>query len=158
MSSEDADTAHAKMCRKIYGNSVETVVNIVNEPSVALFRIQEHIRKTAPEIVEERKKAFVCAEKLQGVNYDLDNTLAVISTFPKVESNLVGLLKTLDACNIHRQNLVANRNKLNFRCMQHVIKCAFFFFVHPLTFVQMFRNQDDFELGVDVVALLANDV
>lgn len=118
---------------------------------------------------------------------------SVISTFSKVESNLVGLLETLDACNIHWQNLVASQqnrlvsssllswlakltksncyfsfafhhvtlldhSKLNFRCMHHVIKCAFFLCVHHLTLAQMFRKQDDFELGVDVVALLADDV
>ncbi|CDS36229.1 Uncharacterised conserved protein [Echinococcus multilocularis] len=131
MSSEDADTFTQKMCAKIYNTSVDAVVSLVNEPSVALFRIQEHIRKTAPEIAEERKKAFVCAEKLQGVYFDLENSLSAISAFPKVESNLNTFLKTLDACNLRRQHILANQQN---------------------------KKQDDFELGVDVVALLASDL
>ncbi|VDM35719.1 unnamed protein product [Hydatigera taeniaeformis] len=138
------------MSRLVYNCSVGTVVNLVNEPSVALFRIQEHIRKSAPEIVEERRKAFVCAEKLQGISFDLDNTLDVISAFPKLESNLTHLLETLDACIVHRQYLQASQQNRLVSCL--VFSCVQFFVL-----VLMYSKRDDFELGVDVVALLATD-
>ena len=38
----------------VYNDGVDTVINLVNEPSVALFRIQEHIRKTAPQVDDDR--------------------------------------------------------------------------------------------------------
>ncbi len=51
------------------------MLTLANEPSVALFRIQEHIRKTSPQIAEERVKACAYSEKLQGITFDIDNNI-----------------------------------------------------------------------------------
>ncbi|VUZ39893.1 unnamed protein product [Hymenolepis diminuta] len=54
MSSDDSNSVHNRLCQKIYHGGIEMAINLADEPSVALYRIQEHIRKTAPRIAEER--------------------------------------------------------------------------------------------------------
>lgn len=45
---------------------------IANEPSLAFYRIQEHIRKVMPTIVERRGEVVQLQEDLQGHCYDME--------------------------------------------------------------------------------------
>lgn len=38
----------------------ETVNIIANEPSLAFFRIQEHVRKTLPQLVDQKVRFSLC--------------------------------------------------------------------------------------------------
>ena len=45
---------------------------IANEPSLALYRLQEHVRKSLPFMVEKRTEVMRLHEQLQGRCYDVD--------------------------------------------------------------------------------------
>jgi BLOC-1 related complex subunit 8 len=45
---------------------------IANEPSLALYRLQEHVRKSLPFMVEKRSEVLRLHEQLQGRCYDVD--------------------------------------------------------------------------------------
>lgn len=45
---------------------------VANEPSLAFFRIQEHIRKVLPLIVERRSEVLQLQTELQGKCYDME--------------------------------------------------------------------------------------
>jgi len=45
---------------------------VANEPSLALYRLQEHVRKALPFMVEKRGEFAQLHEQLQGRTYDTD--------------------------------------------------------------------------------------
>lgn len=45
---------------------------IANEPSLAFYRIQEHVRKVIPLIVERRGEVYQLQQDLQGKCYDME--------------------------------------------------------------------------------------
>lgn len=45
---------------------------VANEPSLALYRLQEHVRKSLPFMVEKRAEFVQLHEQLQGRTYDAD--------------------------------------------------------------------------------------
>ncbi|KAM3186583.1 hypothetical protein ACTXT7_004051 [Hymenolepis weldensis] len=112
---------------EVYRGGVEMAVNLADEPSVALYRIQEHIRKTAPRIAEERKRALVFSEKLQDATFDLENSSDATAAFPNAQTNLENTLKTLELC-MMLQNVIASAKNG--------------------------KHKPEIEMGVDVVAFL----
>ena len=45
---------------------------LVNDPSLALYRMQEHIRKSLPPTVERRAEVLQLHQQLQGHCYDAE--------------------------------------------------------------------------------------
>lgn len=45
---------------------------IANEPSLAFYRIQEHVRKVIPLIVDRRAEVYQLQQDLQGKCYDME--------------------------------------------------------------------------------------
>ncbi|THD24919.1 hypothetical protein D915_004226 [Fasciola hepatica] len=60
----------------------ETFVTLANEPSLAYFRIQEHVRKSTPTLLEERSKIANLQAELQGKCFDLDYAIGDLYGFP----------------------------------------------------------------------------
>lgn len=50
----------------------ETVNIIANEPSLAFFRIQEHVRKTLPQLVDQKHEVEDIQVQVQGACFDAD--------------------------------------------------------------------------------------
>jgi BLOC-1 related complex subunit 8 len=48
---------------------------VANEPSLALFRLQEHVRKALPPMVERRVEVTKLQHELQGRCYDVEYAL-----------------------------------------------------------------------------------
>ncbi|BHF72615.1 BLOC-1-related complex subunit 8 [Sparganum proliferum] len=84
-----------KLCSKIYNTSCDTLISLANEPSVAFYRIQEHLR------------IIVTESKLRGVNYDLGHITKALSTIPQTRNNLSSLLETANAVLSLQQKLSA---------------------------------------------------
>lgn len=45
---------------------------VANEPSMALYRIQEHVRKVLPPIIDKRSEVIKLQNDLQGHCYDME--------------------------------------------------------------------------------------
>lgn len=45
---------------------------VANEPSLALYRIQEHVRKVLPMIVDRKAEVLQLQQDLQGHCYDME--------------------------------------------------------------------------------------
>lgn len=48
---------------------------VANEPSLALYRLQEHVRKALPPMVERRVEVTKLQHELQGRCYDVEYAL-----------------------------------------------------------------------------------
>ncbi|XP_037081503.1 BLOC-1-related complex subunit 8 homolog [Pollicipes pollicipes] len=76
--------------------SSENMHILVNDPSLALYRIQEHIRKALPPTVERRGEVVHMHRQLQGRCYDAEYAISAVKGMQKAEpifSNIQELLR-----------------------------------------------------------------
>ncbi|XP_057324533.1 BLOC-1-related complex subunit 8 homolog [Microplitis mediator] len=70
---------------------------VANEPSLAFYRLQEHVRKALPPMVEKRVEVLALKRQLQGRCYDVEYAVSAVKTMQKAEknfSNTIEYLKT----------------------------------------------------------------
>uniref|UniRef100_A0A0B6ZX67 Uncharacterized protein n=1 Tax=Arion vulgaris TaxID=1028688 RepID=A0A0B6ZX67_9EUPU len=60
----DSELEHK--AKRVSDKYSETVNIIANEPSLAFFRIQEHVRKTLPQLVDQKHEVEDIQAKVQG--------------------------------------------------------------------------------------------
>ena len=54
--------------------NMSQLMNIIsNEPSLGLYRIQEHIRKSIPKLENQTKKLEDCSTVMKDLNYTMEN-------------------------------------------------------------------------------------
>lgn len=58
--------------KKVTDKVSETLNVIANEPSLAFFRIQEHVRKCLPQLVETKHEVQDLQQKIQGASFDAE--------------------------------------------------------------------------------------
>lgn len=51
---------------------------VANEPSLAFYRLQEHVRKALPPMVEKRVEVLALRQQLQGRCYDVEYAVSAI--------------------------------------------------------------------------------
>lgn len=56
----------------------DTLYEVSNEPSLGLYRIQEHVRKSIPKLSEKNDEMIAENSKIQGAIFDLDYSLEAI--------------------------------------------------------------------------------
>lgn len=66
----------------------ENIHIFANDPSLAFFRVQEHVRKVSPAIFEKRDEVFQLQNKLQGHCYDMEYGIQYVSTSTATQESL----------------------------------------------------------------------
>ncbi|EDV98845.1 GH13379 [Drosophila grimshawi] len=75
----------------------ENIHIFANDPSLAFFRIQEHIRKVLPAILEKRTEVLSLQSSLQGHCYDMEYGVQALKSIEKSENtfhNIQEMMKT----------------------------------------------------------------
>lgn len=75
----------------------ENIHIVANDPSMAFYRIQEHVRKVVPPIVEKRAEVVQLQTDLLGHCYDLEYAVGAVKGIEKSDEifgNINELLKT----------------------------------------------------------------
>ncbi|XP_031622934.1 BLOC-1-related complex subunit 8 homolog [Contarinia nasturtii] len=84
---------------------------IGNDPSLALFRMQEHIRKVMPMIVERRADVENIQHELQGRCYDLEYSLSAIKSIDKSDGTFKNIQELLKSAIFLKQQLKSEETK-----------------------------------------------
>lgn len=69
---------------------------VANEPSLAFYRIQEHVRKVLPMVVDRRTEVVQLQQDLQGHCYDMEYAVGAVKSIEKSDDafkNIQELLK-----------------------------------------------------------------
>ncbi|XP_041372814.1 uncharacterized protein LOC121386066 isoform X2 [Gigantopelta aegis] len=74
----DPDLEHKT--RRVADKFSENINAIANEPSLAFFRIQEHVRKTLPQLVEQKHEVQEIQQKVQGACFDTEYATNAVKT------------------------------------------------------------------------------
>ncbi|XP_022241494.1 uncharacterized protein LOC106459330 [Limulus polyphemus] len=90
-----------KTCEKIS----ENLHIIANEPSLACYRLQEHIHKSLPQMVEIRQEANQVNEDLQGKCFDLDYSLSAVNSMHGSLHHFQNIFELLRNCVFMKQQL-----------------------------------------------------
>lgn len=82
--------------RKVADKFGDALEAIANEPTLAMFRIQEHTRKSLPTLVEKRISTGKQRQRVEGMTYDIDLAANAVKTMRKSDlhfQNIQDLLK-----------------------------------------------------------------
>ena len=68
------------MSNTVTDKFTESVYVLANEPSVALYRLQEHVRRSLPELAQHKVSAASCAKCLPQAHSQFLSRSGVLST------------------------------------------------------------------------------
>merc|ERR1712137_179478 len=87
-----------------FTNNMSQLMNIIsNEPSLGLYRIQEHIRKSIPKLENQTKKLEDCSTVMKDLNYTMENA----------QHSIISVENSNQSLNIIEHNLVELNNILS---------------------------------------------
>ncbi|OON21505.1 hypothetical protein X801_02595, partial [Opisthorchis viverrini] len=115
------------LCQIVCEDITQFYVTLANEPSLAYFRIQEHIRKVTPSLSNERSKIVQVNSELQGCCFDVDYSISAVNSASRATPHL---------------------NRLN-----ELLKSSLF---TKLQLDYAKKYSTGFEVGVDLVSALAS--
>ncbi|XP_038071328.1 BLOC-1-related complex subunit 8-like isoform X2 [Patiria miniata] len=78
-SSDSGDPEVEYRVKKVTEKFSECMHIVANEPSLAMFRIQEHIRKSLPKLAECKMELGQTQQLVQGAYYDVDYAIRAVS-------------------------------------------------------------------------------
>lgn len=61
--------------RTVSENVSENLHTLSHDPSLALYRIQEHVRKNMPQMIEKRYDVIKLQQGVQGACFDIENAI-----------------------------------------------------------------------------------
>ncbi|XP_012277104.1 BLOC-1-related complex subunit 8 homolog [Orussus abietinus] len=78
---------------------------VANEPSLAFYRLQEHVRKALPPMVEKRVEVLGLRQQLQGRCYDVEYAVAAVQNIQGAEKSFNNTLELLKNAIFFKQQL-----------------------------------------------------
>ena len=82
--------------KKIASKVNDSLQILANEPSLGLYRIQEHIHRTIPALVDKKKELEINKKKVEGVSYDMDYSISAVDSIGNIKqfTNISEALKS----------------------------------------------------------------
>ena len=71
--------------RKITTKINDSLQMLANEPSLGLYRIQEHIHRTTPALIDRKRELEGNKKKIEGVSYDIDYSISAVDTMGNIK-------------------------------------------------------------------------
>ncbi|KAL3047574.1 hypothetical protein OYC64_021712 [Pagothenia borchgrevinki] len=82
--------------RRVSDKFTESMYVLANEPSVALYRLQEHVRRSLPELVQHKTDMQSWEEQSQGAIYSVEYACSAVKSMTNSSlyfKNIDGLLR-----------------------------------------------------------------
>ncbi|XP_059196781.1 BLOC-1-related complex subunit 8 isoform X1 [Centropristis striata] len=82
--------------RRVTDKFTESMYVLANEPSVALYRLQEHVRRSLPELVQHKTDMQSWEEQSQGAIYSVEYACSAVKSMTNSSlyfKNIDGLLR-----------------------------------------------------------------
>ncbi|KAL3997866.1 hypothetical protein ACH3XW_12675 [Acanthocheilonema viteae] len=92
-------------CRILAERLSESTHIVDHDPSLALYRLHEHVGKTLPLLVARKHTMADFNSPLQGACFDLDNVLLTMQSMKKAAANFENIQVMLRDCVHHKQQL-----------------------------------------------------
>ncbi|KAF4083209.1 hypothetical protein AMELA_G00137440 [Ameiurus melas] len=82
--------------KRVTDKFTESMYVLANEPSIALYRLQEHVRRSLPELVQHKTDMQSWEEQSQGAIYTVEYACSAVKSMANSSlyfNNIDGLLK-----------------------------------------------------------------
>ncbi|MBN3309765.1 BLOC-1-related complex subunit 8 isoform X3 [Amia ocellicauda] len=82
--------------KRVTDKFTESMYVLANEPSVALYRLQEHVRRSLPELVQHKTDMQSWEEQSQGAIYTVEYACSAVKSMTNSSfyfKNIEGLLR-----------------------------------------------------------------
>ncbi|XP_038632676.1 BLOC-1-related complex subunit 8 isoform X6 [Scyliorhinus torazame] len=112
---------HLKV-KKVTEKFTESMYFLANEPSLALYRLQEHVRRSLPELVQHKTDMQGVEEQCQGAIYTVEYACSAVKSMSNSGAyfkNIEGLLRRAISIKDQMSSLQSRRAKrapLPFQC------------------------------------------
>ncbi|KAK0422019.1 hypothetical protein QR680_007316 [Steinernema hermaphroditum] len=98
-------------CRILAERLSESAHIVDHDPSLALYRLQEHVTKSLPVLVHRKYQMKHVNANLQGACYDLDNAITAVESMKKASSTFDSIQEQLRNCLYYKQQLDYESNR-----------------------------------------------
>uniref|UniRef100_UPI00398F574C BLOC-1-related complex subunit 8 isoform X1 n=1 Tax=Pristiophorus japonicus TaxID=55135 RepID=UPI00398F574C len=102
--------------KKVTDKFTESMYFLANEPSVALYRLQEHVRRSLPELVQHKTDMQGVEEQCQGAIYTVEYACSAVKSMSNSGAyfkNIEGLLRQAISIKDQMSSLQSRRQFLN---------------------------------------------
>uniref|UniRef100_A0A1I7ZCW0 BLOC-1-related complex subunit 8 n=1 Tax=Steinernema glaseri TaxID=37863 RepID=A0A1I7ZCW0_9BILA len=98
-------------CRILAERLSESAHIVDHDPSLALYRLQEHVSKSLPVLVNRKYQMKQLNSNLQGACFDLDNAIAAVESMKKASTTFDSIQEKLRNCLYYKQQLDYENNR-----------------------------------------------
>lgn len=99
-------------CKAISERMSESMHIIDHDPSMAFYRLQEHVNKTVPVLVNRKYEMMKTNSVLQGATYDIDNSIEAIKEMQKASTTFERILEMLRDSTFVKQQMDYEKAKM----------------------------------------------
>ncbi|CAJ0573007.1 unnamed protein product, partial [Mesorhabditis spiculigera] len=92
-------------CRLLAERVTDSVRILDHDPSLALYRLQEHVGRTLPSIVQKKIALQEVQQQLAGVQFDLDNALGTVENMKRAGPSFEKSHEYLRNCMYYKQQI-----------------------------------------------------
>eukprot|EP00051_Salpingoeca_urceolata_P006998 m.92683 g.92683 ORF g.92683 m.92683 type:complete len:333 (+) comp15072_c0_seq1:39-1037(+) len=100
-----ADKDTLQRTKKVMHGFSESAYILANEPSLGLYRLQEHVTRSVPQLVERRKELDILSQRVESTVVDADYALSALEPIQSVPQ-MAGVLASVERA-------IAAQRKLN---------------------------------------------
>ncbi|XP_051155437.1 BLOC-1-related complex subunit 8 homolog [Leptopilina boulardi] len=86
---------------------------VANEPSLAFYRLQEHVRKALPPMVEKRVEVLALRNQLQGRCYDVEYAVSAIKSVQDADKSFDNTIEFIKNAMFYKQQLKYEEQRKN---------------------------------------------
>ncbi|XP_027025746.1 BLOC-1-related complex subunit 8 isoform X2 [Tachysurus fulvidraco] len=100
--------------KRVTDKFTESMYVLANEPSIALYRLQEHVRRSLPELVQHKTDMQSWEEQSQGAIYTVEYACSAVKSMASSSlcfKNIDGLLKQAIATKEHISGTQGRRRR-----------------------------------------------
>ncbi|XP_045216348.2 BLOC-1-related complex subunit 8-like [Mercenaria mercenaria] len=97
--------------KKVTEKLSESMNVIANEPSLAFFRIQEHVRKCLPQLAETKHEVQDLQQKVQGASFDAEYAANAVHEMHKSSSHFTSIQDLLKNSMFLKQQIDYEQNR-----------------------------------------------
>ncbi|XP_064652772.1 BLOC-1-related complex subunit 8 homolog isoform X2 [Lineus longissimus] len=109
--SENANPELDHKVKKVTEKFSENLHIVANEPSLAFYRIQEHVRKSMPQLVEQRHEVEDLHQQVQGSCFDMEYAAGAVRTMNQSRAHFQNIQDLLKNSMFMKQQIEYENNR-----------------------------------------------
>jgi len=91
--------------KKVTDRFSENIYSVANEPSLAFYRIQEHVHKSLPQLVDKKHEVMDLKEQVRGATHDTEYAIEAVQSMVKSAPHFANIQELLKNAMFMKQQI-----------------------------------------------------